>query len=91
MKVYDAAPRQQTLGKPLSLRLKRVSDEIIMDPDAVLGPLDPQILVGNTVYPAPSLVKVAKLKGEGAREEFLVLADVAEKAVNEIQNFIITF
>jgi len=65
------------------------ADEIIMDPDAVLGPLDPQIPVGNTAYPAPSLIKVAKLKGNEAREEFLVLADVAEKAVNEIQNLIV--
>jgi len=65
------------------------ADEIIMDPNAVLGPLDPQLPAGNTVYPAPSLVKVAKLKGENAREEFLVLADVAEKAINEIQCFIV--
>jgi len=65
------------------------ADEIIMDPNAVLGPLDPQLPVGNTVYPAPSLVKVAKLKGENAREEFLVLADVAEKAINEVQSFIV--
>ncbi|MEM0008508.1 SDH family Clp fold serine proteinase [Thermofilum sp.] len=66
------------------------ADEIIMDPNAVLGPLDPQIPVGNTAYPAPSLVKVAKLKGEQAKEEFLVLADVAEKAINEIQDFIVS-
>ncbi len=26
------------------------ADEIIMDPDAVLGPLDPQIPMGNVVY-----------------------------------------
>jgi len=66
------------------------ADEIIMDPNAVLGPLDPQIPVDNTAYPAPSLVKVAKLKGEQAEEEFLVLADVAEKAINEIQDFIVS-
>jgi ClpP class serine protease len=33
------------------------ADEILMDPDAVLGPLDPQIPVGNAVYPAPALLK----------------------------------
>ena len=59
------------------------ADEIIMDPDAVLGPLDPQIPVGNTAYPAPSLIKVAKLKGNEACEEFLVLADVAEKLLTK--------
>uniref|UniRef100_A0A7C5TFF4 Serine protease n=1 Tax=Ignisphaera aggregans TaxID=334771 RepID=A0A7C5TFF4_9CREN len=65
------------------------ADEIIMDPDAVLGPLDPQIPVGSVVYPAPSLVKIAKLKGNSTREEFLVLADVAEKAIDEMQNLIV--
>lgn len=65
------------------------ADEIIMDPDAVLGPLDPQIPVGNAVYPAPSLIKVARQKGENARDETLVLADVAEKAIEEIQDLIV--
>ncbi|QOR94593.1 ATP-dependent Clp protease proteolytic subunit [Thermosphaera chiliense] len=65
------------------------ADEIVMDPDAVLGPLDPQIPVGNMVYPAPSLVKIAKLKGRDARDDILVLADVAEKAIKEIQGFIV--
>ena len=65
------------------------ADEIVMDPDAVLGPLDPQIPVGNMVYPAPSLVKIAKLKGREARDDILVLADVAEKAIEEIQGFIV--
>jgi ClpP class serine protease len=65
------------------------ADEILMDPDAVLGPLDPQIPVGNAVYPAPSVVKVARLKGNNAKDELLVLADVAEKAITEIQSLIV--
>jgi ClpP class serine protease len=65
------------------------ADEILMDPDAVLGPLDPQIPVGNAVYPAPSVVKVARLKGNNAKDEVLVLADVAEKAITEIQSLIV--
>lgn len=64
------------------------ADEIIMDPNAVLGPLDPQIPVGGAVYPAPSIVKVVQLKGTNVREEFLVLADVAEKAIREVQDFV---
>ena len=65
------------------------ADELLMDPDAVLGPLDPQIPVGNAVYPAPSVVKVARLKGNNAKDELLVLADVAEKAITEIQSLIV--
>ncbi|MGC9009353.1 MAG: SDH family Clp fold serine proteinase [Sulfolobales archaeon] len=65
------------------------ADEIIMDPDAVLGPLDPQIPVKDVVYPAPSLVKIAKMKGSNAGDDFLALADVAEKAIREIQDLIV--
>ncbi len=66
-----------------------VADEIIMDPDAVPGPLDPQIPVGNVAYPAPSLIEIAKLKSSNARDEFLMLANVAEKAIAEMQDVII--
>jgi len=65
------------------------ADEIIMDQDAVLGPLDPQIQVGGAVYPAPSIIRVAKVKGNAARDDILVLADVAEKAISEIQSLIV--
>lgn len=65
------------------------ADEIIMDPDAVLGPLDPQIQVRGSVYPAPSIIRVAKMKGERMSDEMLVLADIAEKALKEVQNTII--
>lgn len=64
------------------------ADEIIMDPNAVLGPLDPQIQTPQGVMPAPSLVKVAKMKGEKASDQILILADVAEKALKEIQETI---
>lgn len=65
------------------------ADEIIMDPDAVLGPLDPQLQVGNNVYPAPSIIKVVKEKGNNAGDDILVLADIAEKALREIQDLIV--
>lgn len=65
------------------------ADEIVMDPDAVLGPLDPQVQVGGSVYPAPSLIRVAKMKGSAASDQTLVLADVAEKAIREVQELIV--
>ncbi len=65
------------------------ADEIIMDPDAVLGPLDPQLQTPKGVFPAPSLMKVVKEKGEKASDDTLILADVAEKALKEIQNLIV--
>ena len=64
------------------------ADEIWMDPNAVLGPVDPQISAGGKVYPAPSIVRVAELKGENASDETLILADVARKALDQMRRFV---
>src|SRR3954464_538932 len=53
------------------------ADEIVMDANAVLGPVDPQI--GD--MPAASIVKVVEIKGpKNVGDEFLMLADMAQKA-----------
>ncbi|RLE53096.1 MAG: hypothetical protein DRJ26_03805 [Candidatus Methanomethylicota archaeon] len=66
------------------------ADEIWMDPNAVLGPLDPQLMKGNLQLPAPSILKVVKLKGaEKVSDETLILADIAEKAIKQTQEIII--
>lgn len=67
------------------------ADEIIMDPNATLGPLDPQLVGPNGMYmPAPSIIKAVKEKGvDKVSDTMLVLADVAEKAINQVKSFII--
>ncbi len=65
------------------------ADEIIMDPDAVLGPLDPQLQTPKGTFPAPSLIKIAKEKGKDASDDTLIYADIAEKALREIQDLIV--
>jgi len=61
------------------------ADKIIMDPHAVLGPVDPQL----DKYPAPSIVRAVERKGvEGVDDETLILADVAEKAIAQVRDFI---
>jgi ClpP class serine protease len=53
------------------------ADEIVMDPNAVLGPVDPQI--GD--MPAASIVKLLEIKKPSdVSDEMLVMADVAQKA-----------
>jgi len=66
------------------------ADEILMDPNAVLGPLDPQLSLGpqGPVVPAPSILKVARMKGEKASDTTLIVADIAEKAIMEMQEVI---
>ncbi|MEO2083037.1 MAG: hypothetical protein ABGX12_03300 [Desulfurobacteriaceae bacterium] len=64
------------------------ADEIVMDSNAVLGPLDPQL--GQ--FPAPSIVEAVKDKvgkGREVKDETLILADVAEKALTQMKNTII--
>jgi ClpP class serine protease len=65
--------------------LALTADEIIMDPHAVLGPVDPQI--GD--MPASSIVKLLGQKSpERISDEMLVLADVAQKARVQTSTFV---
>ncbi len=58
------------------------ADEIILDPNAVLGPVDPQL--GE--YPAASLLAVLQMKDRNEIDDrTLILADVARKAVRQVE------
>src|SRR3954462_7240786 len=61
------------------------ADEIVMDPNAVLGPVDPQI--GD--MPAASILRAVQIKGpQRVGDEMLILADIAEKARNQVGAFV---
>ncbi len=61
------------------------ADEIIMDPNAVLGPIDPQLMN----YPAPSIINAVKKKDpKDVDDQTLILADIAEKAINQVRQFV---
>ena len=61
------------------------ADEIIMDPNAVLGPVDPQI--GD--MPAASIVKLLSIKkAEDISDEMLILADMSAKARVQVATFV---
>ena len=61
------------------------ADEIIMDKNAVLGPVDPQI--GN--YPAASILKVVETKYiDQVDDETLILADISRKAIKQVKEFV---
>ncbi len=58
------------------------ADEIVMDPNAVLGPVDPQI--GE--YPAASILKAVGQKDKNRiDDQTLILADVSEKAIRQLK------
>jgi len=61
------------------------ADEIVMDPNAVLGPVDPQI--GG--IPAASILQVLRLKKpENISDETLMMADIAAKARVQLASFV---
>jgi len=65
--------------------LALAADEILMDENAVLGPVDPQI--GQ--YPAVSILKVVKEKDiNDIDDNTLILADVSRKAIMQVENTI---
>ncbi len=62
--------------------LALAADEIHMDENAVLGPVDPQL--GE--YPAASILKVLEQKDRNEIDDrTLILADIAEKAMKQVQ------
>jgi len=62
--------------------LALAADEIVMDENAVLGPVDPQL--GE--YPAASILKVVEQKSiDEIDDKTLILADVARKAVAQVK------
>ncbi|WP_456411354.1 SDH family Clp fold serine proteinase [Oceanithermus sp.] len=62
------------------------ADEIVMDENAVLGPVDPQL--GNK--PAASIVKVLEMKDvKDVDDETLILADVSKKALKQVKETVV--
>jgi len=58
------------------------ADEIVMDPNAVLGPVDPQL----NQAPAASILTVLQAKKpEDIDDQTLILADVSRKAIIQLR------
>ena len=66
--------------------LALAADEIVMDGNAVLGPVDPQI--GS--YPAASILSVVERKPiEHVDDNTLILADIARKVANQVMDTVL--
>ncbi|MCU0548787.1 MAG: hypothetical protein MUC48_05515 [Leptolyngbya sp. Prado105] len=67
--------------------LALAADEIVMDANAVLGPVDPQL--GN--FPAASILKVVEEKPlSEVDDQTLIMADLSRKAIAQVQRFVRT-
>ncbi|MCD1296069.1 hypothetical protein CUJ83_13785 [Methanocella sp. CWC-04] len=66
--------------------ISMAADEILMDPHAVLGPVDPQITDKNGAYSASGLLKVMEKKPiERIGDKTVMLAEEAKKAQNQMK------
>src|SRR5574341_1247527 len=61
------------------------AEEIVMDPNAVLGSVDPQIgLPPGTLFPAASVLAALQKENPNREDQTLILGDVAAKAVRQV-------
>jgi ClpP class serine protease len=62
------------------------ADEILMDPDAVLGPVDPQLgSLPRGSWPAASILRALEQDNANRDDETLILGDVARKAIDQVR------
>jgi ClpP class serine protease len=60
------------------------ADEIVMDPGAVLGPVDPQLGSGpGQSFPAASILKALEEPNPNRSDETLIIGDMARKAMQQ--------
>ena len=63
------------------------ADEIVMDPNAVLGPVDPQL--GSPLrgaWPAASILAALEQPNPNRDDETLILGDMARKAIAQVHD-----
>jgi ClpP class serine protease len=66
------------------------ANEIVMDPDAVLGPVDPQMgTPQGGFYPAVSILKALEQPNPNREDQTLILGDMARKAVEQVYNSVL--
>jgi ClpP class serine protease len=61
------------------------ADEIVMDENAVLGPVDPQLGTPQASYAAASIMKALAQPNPNRDDQTLILGDLAEKALRQVK------
>lgn len=67
------------------------ADEIVMDPDAVLGPVDPLVGDAFRTYPAASILAALKEPNPNRDDQTLILADIARKAISQAKKMVLRY
>jgi len=68
------------------------ADEIVMDPNGVLGPVDPQLQMpqGGGYVPAVSILAAMEVENPNRDDQTLIMADMARKAIEQVHNTVYT-
>ncbi len=61
------------------------ADEIVMDPNAVLGPVDPQLGTQQSSFPAASILRALEQPNPNRDDTTLILGDVVGKAMRQVR------
>jgi ClpP class serine protease len=62
------------------------ADRVVMDPDAVLGPVDPQLgSLTRGYWPAASILRALEVDNPNRDDETLILGDMARKAIAQVR------
>src|SRR6195256_4493078 len=61
------------------------ADEMVMDPNAVLGPVDPQLGMGQGAVAAASILRALAQPNPNRDDQTLILGDVAGKALRQVK------
>jgi len=81
--VYAYIPQYAMSGGTL---VALACDKIHMGANALMGPLDPQLMVGFfDQYPCASLVKALEVKNVNREDRTLIYGDVAKKAITQMK------
>ncbi|MGQ0550432.1 MAG: SDH family Clp fold serine proteinase [Armatimonadota bacterium] len=66
------------------------ADEIVMDADAVIGPVDPQLgSQQGGYYPAVSILKALEQDNPNRDDQTLILGDIARKAIQQVHHTVV--
>lgn len=65
------------------------ADKVVMDPNAVLGPVDPQLGSQQGAFPAASILAALELPNPNRDDQTLILGDVARKALRQMKETVV--
>lgn len=65
------------------------ADKVVMDPNAVLGPVDPQLGSQQGAFPAASILAALELPNPNRDDQTLILGDVARKALRQVKETVV--